>query len=308
MSDTLATGGAPSAPPADPGELGGAPAPRGAPAAPASQRVAPGSPEWAALTKEQRHEQLRGPANPRSKGHSPARDHREAVAERGAPPVAGDPARAEAARPPEGELAAEKFKIGKYEVSEADVGAMMERQALDDLRKATVPASPDAYRAELPPDLKLPGNVEYKLDASNPSLIAARNLAHAKGWSQQDFSEALAIFATHEAQKEFAMAERLKAEVAAVGPTATQRIDAIGRWITGMVGEKDAGPIRATICTAAHVNFYESVINKLTSQGGASFSQQHRVPGEDRGIPGYDKMSFAEKRHAQEQFRARGGR
>jgi hypothetical protein len=306
MSDTLATGGAPSAPPSDPGDLGGAPAPRAAPAAPASQRVTPGSPEWNALTKEQRHEQLRGPANPRAKGYSPARDHREAA--QGQTPVAGDPALAEAARPAEGELAAEKFKIGKYEVSEADVGAMMERQALDDLRKATVPASPDAYRAELPPDTKLPGNLEYKFDQSDPSLAAARNWAHAKGLSQGEFSEVLAIYASHVAGQEATLAELSRAEIAKAGPNATQRVDAVGKWITGFMGEKDGTPIRRTIVTDAHLRFYEKVINQLTNQGGASFSQQHRVPGEDRGIPGYEGMSFAEKRYAQDQRALRNGR
>jgi hypothetical protein len=91
---------------------------------------------------------------------------------------------------------------------------MMDRQAQDDLRKATLPAAPEAYEAKLPADLKLPGGQTYTFDQNDPSLIAARNLAHAKGWSQQDFSEALGIFASHIAGKEAALAERAAAEVA----------------------------------------------------------------------------------------------
>lgn len=44
----------------------------------------------------------------------------------------------------------------------------------------------------------------YKFDVNDPSLQAARAMAHSKGWTQQDFSEALAIFASHVAGQEFA--------------------------------------------------------------------------------------------------------
>jgi hypothetical protein len=185
---------------------------------------------------------------------------------------------------------------------------MMNRQATDDLRKATVPAAPEAYDAVLPADLKLPGGQEYKFDVNDPSLIAARNLAHAKGWSQQDFSEALGIFASHIAGQEAALAERSRTEIAKAGVNAPQRMDAVTRWITAEVGEADARPIRATIVTDAHLRFYERLMNKITSQGSASFSQSHRVAPDDSKIPGFENMSFAQQRHAQEQLRARGGR
>jgi hypothetical protein len=63
--------------------------------------------------------------------------------------------------------------------------------------------------------------------------------------------------------------------------------------------------IRATLVTDAHLRFYEKVITQLTSQGSASFSQQHRVAPEEAGIAGYDKMSFEQKRFAQDQQAAR---
>jgi hypothetical protein len=201
--------------------------------------------------------------------------------------------------------AGEKHKIGKFETTEDEFGAMMERQALEDLRKATVPPSPEAYKTELPADLKLPGGQTYTFNQNDPSLVAARNLAHSKGWSQQDFSEALGIFASHIAGEQAALAERSQQEIAKVGINGPQRVDAVGKWITGMVGAADAAPIKATIVTDAHVRFYETIMNKLTSQGGASFSQSHRVPPETGGIPGYENMSFAQKRFAQDQIAAR---
>jgi hypothetical protein len=276
------------------------------PAAPAvaAKPVTPGSKAWAEMTQEQRHAQLRGPENPRARGHSPARDHREATATQAtgqdAPPA--NPSEDPQAPPADGT----KFKVGKFEVSEGDLAAMMDRQAQEDLRAATRPASPEAYEAKLPADLKLPGGQTYTFNQNDPSLIAARNLAHAKGWSQQDFSEALGIFASHHAQQEAILAERSRAEVEKAGVNAPQRVDAVTRWITAEVGEADAKPIRATIVTDAHLRFYERLMNKITSQGAASFSQSHRVPPEDSSkIPGFDNMSFEQRRQAQDRLATR---
>jgi hypothetical protein len=143
---TLATVASP--PPVDPGEFApsATPAPRPAaqPPAPAQQpaRPTPGSKAWAEMTPEQRHAQLRGPENPRARGHSPAIEQREAAAAR----AAGEASPAADQQPPAAQ--GEKFKIGKFEVSEGEIETMMQRQAADDLRKATIPPTPDAYQAK----------------------------------------------------------------------------------------------------------------------------------------------------------------
>jgi hypothetical protein len=293
MPETLAnvTGSSPAA-------NSSAPAQQAAPAP--AQRVTPGTPEWAALSAEQRHAALRGPENPRARGHSPAIEQREAAAARaaGEPPPSDD-----SQAPPANSV--EKVKIGKYEVSEAELAAMMDRQAQDDLRAATRPASPEAYEAKLPADLKLPGDMTYTFNQSDPSLVAARNLAHAKGWSQQDFSEALGIFASHIAGEQAILAERSRQEVLKAGVNAPQRMDAVGKWITGEMGEADAKPIRATIVTDAHLRFYEKLMQKISSQSTASFSQSHRVAPDTNPIPGYETMSFEQRRYAQDQLAAR---
>jgi transcriptional regulator with XRE-family HTH domain len=291
----------PTEDPASPQAAPPAPAPAPAPtpsATPAVAKVTPGSKAWAEMSTEQRHAQLRGPENPRARGHSPARDQREAAAAQKAGTTPEQ--RVEA---PDGELPAntEKVKIGKFEVSEAELAAMMTRHADDDLRRATVPASPEKYLAQLPENLTLPGSQTYKFDESDPSLVAARNLAHSKGWSQQDFSEALGIFASHIAGQEAALAERSRAEIAKAGTNAPQRVDAIGKWIRGEVGDVDAKPILATIVTDAHLRFYERLQQRITSQGAASFSQSHRVPPDNKSIPGYEGMTFEQRRFAQDQ-------
>jgi hypothetical protein len=110
---------------------------------------------------------------------------------------------------------------------------MMDRQAQDDLRKATMPPTPDDYKLELSPGAKLPGEVEYKFNAGDPSLAALKNWAHAKGFDQSTLSEMLTIYATHEAQQNAVLAARAREEVAKAGVNAPQRVDAVGKWITG---------------------------------------------------------------------------
>src|SRR5260370_5952614 len=293
-----------------------APAAVGAPAAPSAP--APASPPAAApaSTAPPAAGPTRpsAPPNPRSTGYSPARDRYEQIREaqdrapgeappgdQPAPPPAGDQ------QPPAADAGA-KTKVGRYEVSETQLGEMLQRQAQEDLRRATVPASAEAYEAKLPADLKLPGGLQFRVDASDPSLIAARNLAFAKGWSQQDFSEALGIFASHLAGQEFQLAERSRAELAKVGVNAPQRVDAAGKWLDGFMGTADAAPIKATIVTNSHLKFIEAVMAKLQNQGVGSFSQSHRVAPDDAKIPHFEKLSFEQKRFAQDQIAARRGR
>jgi hypothetical protein len=89
---------APAAPPAAANSTAPAPAPSQQPApVPAVAKVTPGSKAWAEMTAEQRHAQLRGPENPRARGHSPAVEQREAAAARaaGESPVELDLSRSE---------------------------------------------------------------------------------------------------------------------------------------------------------------------------------------------------------------------
>ena len=305
MSDTptlATTTTTPSAPPA----AGNSPAPAQQPA-PAVAKPVPGSKEFAALTTEQRHAQLRGPENPRAQGHSPARDTYEAAAaKRAADPAAGENPPAEGRPAPEA-AAAEKVKVGKFEVSEGEIAAMMDRQAQDDLRKATLPPTPQDYKLALPENLTLPGDAKFQFDeAGNKATFdAAKAWAHSRGLSQSDFSEMMGIYASHVAQEAAALNAISRAEIAKAGTNAPQRVDAIGKWIRGEVGDADAKPILATIVTDAHLRFYEKMHQKISSQGAATFSQSHRVAPDERGIPGFENMSFEQRRHAQDQAAAR---
>jgi len=194
------------------------------------------------------------------------------------------------------------MKVGRYEVSETQLGEMLQRQAQEDLRKATLPPTPQDYKLALPENLTLPGNGQYRFDeaGNKASFDAVKAWAHSRGMSQSDFSEMMGLYASHHAAQEAQLAELSRAEIAKAGVNAPQRVDAVTRWITGTVGDVDAKPIISTIVTDAHLRFYERMMQKAEQHIG--FSQKHRVaPDADSRIPGYDRMSFEERRFAQDQ-------
>jgi hypothetical protein len=300
MTDTptLANSGAPASPMSPPPT----------PASPPTSTPAPAAPPRPSA-----------PPNPRNTGYSPARDRYNELrqdqsrGEAPAPPGGANAAPDQPAPPAADDLqqpaadAGAKVRVGRYEIDEAALGTMLQRQAQEDLRRATVPASAEAYEAKLPADLKLPGNQQFRIDAGDPSLVAARNLAHAKGWSQQDFSDALGIFASHLAGQEFQLAERSRAELAKIGANAPQRVDAACKWLDGFLGT-DAAPVKSTMVTASHLKFIEAVMAKLETQGVGRFSQSHRAAPDDQKIPGYESMSFEQRRFAQDQRAAAAAR
>src|SRR4030088_175945 len=139
----------PGTPPAAGNSPAPAPAQQAAPA-PAA-RVTPGSKAWAEMAPEQRHAQLRGSPNPRAIGHSPKRDQMEEAAARASGEGTPGEAPSGESQPPPADGA--KFKVGKFEVTEGELAAMMDRQAQDDLRKATLPPAPQDYKLALPENL-----------------------------------------------------------------------------------------------------------------------------------------------------------
>jgi hypothetical protein len=175
------------------------------------------------------------------------------------------------------------------------------KDAADAVRKNSLPANADAYKIELPKEFVMPVGVEFKFDEKAPELAQARAMAHAKGWTQQDFSEALGIFAAAKVAEQATINTARTAEVGKLGANGPARVDAV----TQFMDAQGLGVLKSTLVTAAQVQAWEAHITKLTSQGTASFSQSHRVAAEDNKIPGYENMSFEQRRHAQEQLRAR---
>jgi hypothetical protein len=196
-----------------------------------------------------------------------------------------------------------KFKIGKFEISETALAEMIQRQAAEDVRKGTLPQTPEAYRAELPADFKPPAGVEFKLDTSNPALGQLKAVAHKHGLTQDAVNELIGVYAGNEVGTEARIRAAAAAEVTKLGASGTARVDAVTRFMDG----SDLGVLKSTLVTAAQIEAWERHINKLTSQGSAPYSNSHRVPPETNAIPNYDKMTFAQRREAQDNLLARRG-
>jgi hypothetical protein len=147
----------------------------------------------------------------------------------------------------------------------------------------------------------MPAGQKFEFDPNAPELIQARAMAHAKGWTQQDFSDALGVFAAAKVGEEAQIASARAAEVAKLGATGPTRIDAVTQWMDA----QGLGALKSTMVTAAQVQAWEAHITRLSSQGTMPFSQQHRTAPEDGKIPGYENMNFEQRRHAQELQRAR---
>jgi hypothetical protein len=193
------------------------------------------------------------------------------------------------------------------EVSQAELQEFFKSKGEAELRKATLPASAAEYKAELPENFEMPAGFKVEFNEADPLLIDARNWAHGKGFSQSDFSELVGIYASAKAKEVAFINTAAAAEVAKLGANGTQRVTALETWMRGMVGDKLAGAMRGMLVTADIVKGWEAVQHKFQSQGAASFSQSHRVAPDDANkIPGYDKMTFEQRRYAQEQRAQRG--
>jgi hypothetical protein len=219
---------------------------------------------------------------------------------RASDPPAPPPAKTDAPAP------TDTVEIGDMRVSQAELQEFFKSKGEAELRKATVPASPTEYKTDLPANFEMPGGLKVEFNETDPLLIDARNWAHGKGFSQGDFSELVGIYATAKAKEAAFVNTAAAAEVTKLGANGTQRVSAIEAWLRGQLGDDLAGPMRSVMVTEKIVRGWETIMHKFQSQGTASFSQAHRDTPDGNKIPGYDKMSFTEKRLAQDQLRARG--
>jgi hypothetical protein len=198
-----------------------------------------------------------------------------------------------------------KVQVGKFEVTEAELEAMLARQSQDDLRKATLPQTPDGYKLELSEGATLPGGAKFEFRPDDPALIAAKNWAHARGLDQATFSEALTLYASHEAQKNSEILAAQAREIAKVGPNAPQRVDSVFNFVRSQMGDADAKMIMRTMVSDAQIRFYEKMITRFTNQGSGSFSRRGNEPDKP-GISDaeWDKMTYTQQKDYSERATA----
>jgi hypothetical protein len=226
--------------------------------------------------------------NPRTRGHSPARDQREQSA--------ADPER--------------KVSVAGVEYTEQSIADAMAERVERQLARETLPRDPNGYQVKLPEGFKPPEGMQFEFNADDPALKTFREIAHRRGMDQDTFSEALGAFASVKVAELQQVNAARAAQMAKLGATAPQRIDAIEQWFAARVGDK-ANVLTSTLKlypVAATVEALEGVIRLFSSQGSGGFTQSHREAEDPRGtIPGYENMTFAQKRAAQMNRQYGGG-
>lgn len=157
----------------------------------------------------------------------------------------------------------------------------------------------------LPDGFTPPAGVDFKLDVNDPLIAQARTLAHAKGWSQQDFSEALGLYAATKLNEAVQYEAAKTQALAGLGVNGPARIDAVTRWLGANFPESTVKPVLATLATTQHVEMFEKIIGKLTSQGAAPFSQRGREVDEGKLTDEqYNQLTYSQKKAYAEKHRA----
>jgi hypothetical protein len=128
-----------------------------------------------------------------------------------------------------------------------------------------------------------------------------KSVAHKHGLTQDAVNELIGVYAGAEVGTEAAIKAAAAKEVTKLGPSGPARVDAVTRFMDA----SGLGALKSTLVTAAQIEAMEAHITKLTSQGSASFSQQHRAAPETNKIPNYEGMTFAQRRQAQDELAAR---
>jgi hypothetical protein len=219
--------------------------------------------------------------NPRTRGYSPARDAREQ------PEAVIEP----------------RVKINDVEYSESQVRDALAFKSEQDVRKQTLPQSPNGYKIELPADFKVPEGVRFEFDKNDPGLARFQQLAHARGMDQQTFSDALGVYAANKIAEQQRLVPARAAELSKLGSAAEARIGAVETWLKARIGTKAnlIGAQLRNFPVASMVEGFEEIMQQFSRQGGADFDQRGRAPEEKPTgkIPGYENMSFTQKRVAQ---------
>jgi hypothetical protein len=228
--------------------------------------------------------------NPRTRGHSPARDAREQQQDT---------------------VIESKVKFGDgTEYSESQVRDALAHQAEQEVRKRSLPPSPDKYEIKNTPNFKPPEGFKFEWDMNDPGIKAAREIAHARGLDQETFSSLLDVYAANKIGESQKLGTARAAELGKLGSAANQRIDAIETWLKSRIGAKAGlfvGQLR-NFPVAAMVEGFEEIIRGASNQGGADFSQSGRQQQEPAPkVPAFDGTNFGQVRAAQDNLNARQG-
>lgn len=206
---------------------------------------------------------------------------------------------------PEAHWDATAGKIKDEKALAAYVNEHVAFKAAEDVKRLSNPASPDAYKVELPKDFKPPEGVEFKFRDNDPLLAQAKTMAHEMGISQENFSRLLGLYAGAQVADQATITNARNAEIAKLGAAGTARVTAVTTFFKAMLGDQEGAQFSSRMFTARDVEIAEKLITRFSSQGGAPFNGGGRTPPD---VPGrvdsatYDKMTYTEKKEYTARF------
>lgn len=180
--------------------------------------------------------------------------------------------------------------------------------AAEQVRRNSLPASPDAYKLELGKDFVMPeGMGEWKFDEADPLLPQARQVMHdidtGKISGQEAFSKLLGLYAAAQVGDAQKIKTARDGEVAKLGANGPARVDAVINWARATVGDADAKALSSMLVTAGHVTAFENLIKKFAGASNG-FSPQHREQSNEGKLSDadYDKLTPRQKMEYAQKF------
>src|SRR5215472_16755846 len=153
----------------------------------------------------------------------------------------GDSAATKAERP--ADLPESLWLADKRVIDYGKLNEIVTRDAADQVRRNGLPATPEAYRYELPKDFKAPDGVEFKFNENDQNLQQARVAAKEMGLTQDQFSRFLGLYAGDQVNTQQKIKTARETEINKLGPTATARMSAINTFLEGTLGAEAAKPL-----------------------------------------------------------------
>ena len=191
----------------------------------------------------------------------------------------------------------------------ADYATMAARVAAEDVRRATLPDSPDKYEVKLPADFKMPEGLSYQIDDKSPLIPQLRQLVfdvdHGKVSGQEAMSRGLALLAGNAAQERARVDAFFSDAMTKLGASGPVRLDAADRFFKAYLGETDGKMLMNAMGNAVALPLLEKMISKITGEGKGSFTATGREPPQAPGrVPEdvYSKWSADEKMAYARQF------
>lgn len=183
------------------------------------------------------------------------------------------------------------WDIGKNEIKGTDFRTKFDElsafKAADDVRRNALPAKPEDYKIELPKDFQAPQGVKYEFNSNDPLLAQARGVFHdiqqGKLSGQEAFSKLLGLYAGAQMSDQARITEARNAEIGKLGANGPARIDAVSTFFRSFLGDSEGAQLVNRMFTASDIQIAEKLVQKITSQGGNSFTGSGREPPDKQG-------------------------